>query len=86
MAIARANGKLKGKPPKLSARQRAHLLKLLQTREHTIAELAELFSVSRATVYREIARAGDRTRGAHMPPPGAQADDGAVPGAVRARY
>ena len=28
MAIARAKGKLKGKPPKLSATQRALLLKL----------------------------------------------------------
>jgi DNA invertase Pin-like site-specific DNA recombinase len=57
MAIARANGKLKGKPPKLSARQRAHVLNLVQAGDHTIAELAELFTVSRATIYREIARA-----------------------------
>jgi len=57
MAIARANGKLKGKQPKLSPRQRVHVLRLVQADEHTIAELAELFSVSRATIYREIARA-----------------------------
>ena len=57
MAIARANGKLRGKPPKLSARQRVHVLSLVRTGNHTIAELAELFSVSRATIYREIARA-----------------------------
>jgi DNA invertase Pin-like site-specific DNA recombinase len=56
MAIARANGRLKGKAPKLSARQRVHVLSLAQAGEHTIAELAELFSVSRATIYREIAR------------------------------
>ena len=56
MAIARANGRLKGKPPKLSPTQRAVLLKLHGTDEHSIAELAELFSVSRATVYLEIAR------------------------------
>jgi DNA invertase Pin-like site-specific DNA recombinase len=62
MAIARANGSLKGKPPKLSATQRALLLKLYRAREHTIPELAELFSVSRATVYREIARARPKTR------------------------
>jgi DNA invertase Pin-like site-specific DNA recombinase len=55
MAIARANGRLKGKAPKLSARQRVHVLAL--AREHTIADLAELFSVSRATIYRELARA-----------------------------
>ena len=57
MAIARANGRLKGKAPKLSARQRVHVLALAQAGQHTIAELAELFSVSRATIYREIARA-----------------------------
>ena len=57
MAIARAKGRLKGKAPKLST-QRAVLLKLHGDGEHSIAELAELFSVSRATVYREIARPG----------------------------
>jgi DNA invertase Pin-like site-specific DNA recombinase len=57
IAIARANGKLKGKQPKLSARQRAHVLNLVRDGDHTIAELAELFAVSRATIYREIARA-----------------------------
>ena len=57
MAIARANGKLKGKQPKLSARQRAHVLNLVRDGDHTIADLAELFAVSRATIYREIARA-----------------------------
>jgi DNA invertase Pin-like site-specific DNA recombinase len=57
MAIARANGKLPGKSPKLNARQRVHVLKLYEAGEHTIAELAELFSVSRATVYREVLRA-----------------------------
>src|SRR5262245_25739915 len=56
MAVARAKGKLKGEPPKLSPAQRALLLKLRKAGEHTIAEPAELFSVSRATVYRELAR------------------------------
>jgi DNA invertase Pin-like site-specific DNA recombinase len=57
MAIAKAKGRLKGKTPKLSRTQRAVLVKLHDAGDHTIAELAELFSVSRATVYREIARA-----------------------------
>jgi predicted DNA-binding protein YlxM (UPF0122 family) len=39
------------------ARQRGHVLQLFQAGEHTIAELGELFSVSRATIYREIHRA-----------------------------
>jgi DNA invertase Pin-like site-specific DNA recombinase len=54
MAIAKAKGKLKGK--QLSARQQAHLVKLHQAGKHTIAELAELFSVSRPTVYRVLNR------------------------------
>jgi DNA invertase Pin-like site-specific DNA recombinase len=57
MAFARANGRLPGKSPKLSTRQRVHVLKLYEAGEHTIAELAELFSVSRATIYREVLRA-----------------------------
>jgi DNA invertase Pin-like site-specific DNA recombinase len=57
MAIARANGKLKGKPPKLSTRQQKHLVDLHDAGEHSIADLAELFTVSRATVYRVLERA-----------------------------
>jgi DNA invertase Pin-like site-specific DNA recombinase len=57
MVIARANGRLKGKQPKLNSRQHAHLLDLHHAGQQTISEIAELFGVSRATVYREIARA-----------------------------
>jgi DNA invertase Pin-like site-specific DNA recombinase len=56
MAIARAQGRLKGKAPKLSPTQRTALLKLHGAGDHSVSELAELFSISRATVYREIAR------------------------------
>lgn len=56
MAVARAKGKLKGKQPKLTARQQSHLVQQHQSGEHTIADLAELFSVSRATVYRVLER------------------------------
>jgi DNA invertase Pin-like site-specific DNA recombinase len=61
MAIARAKGKLRGKQPKLSARQQAHLLQLHQAGEHSIADLADLFSVSRPTVYRVLERARTQT-------------------------
>jgi DNA invertase Pin-like site-specific DNA recombinase len=61
MAIARPNGRLKGKAPKLSRTQRTVLLKLHEAGEHSIAELGELFSVSRATIYRELARPGAKT-------------------------
>ena len=56
MAIAKAKGKLKGLAPKLSPARQAHLLKLHAAEEHTIAELAELFEVSRPTVYRVLDR------------------------------
>ncbi|CAM5539001.1 hypothetical protein KAURM247S_05965 [Kitasatospora aureofaciens] len=61
MAVARAKGKLKGKQPKLSSRQQAHLVQLHQAGEHTIADLAELFSVSRPTMYRVLERARTNT-------------------------
>jgi len=43
MAIARARGKLRGKQPKLSPRQEAHLVALHHAGAHTTTELAELF-------------------------------------------
>jgi DNA invertase Pin-like site-specific DNA recombinase len=52
MAVAPAKGKLRGKQPKLSAKQQAHLVG-----DRTVPGLAELFSVCRATVYRVLDRA-----------------------------
>ncbi len=57
MKLARAKGRLRGKQPKLTATQEAHLVALHRTGEHTSAELAELFSVARSTVYRALRRA-----------------------------
>jgi DNA invertase Pin-like site-specific DNA recombinase len=56
MKVAKAKGRLRGKQPKLSQKQEAHLVALHQAGEHTISELEELFSVTRSTVYRAIAR------------------------------
>jgi DNA invertase Pin-like site-specific DNA recombinase len=56
MAIARAKGKLRGKRPKLSERQQKELRRMHDTGEHAISDLAELFRVSRPTVYRTLAR------------------------------
>ena len=61
LAVAKAKGRLRGKPPKLKPTQEAHLVKLWQGGEHSTCELAELFSVSRATVYRAIQRGGAGT-------------------------
>jgi DNA invertase Pin-like site-specific DNA recombinase len=56
MAVARAQGKLKGRQPKLSAMQQRELKRMHQTGEYTISDLGELFSVSRPTVYRTLRR------------------------------
>jgi hypothetical protein len=42
----------------LSARQQAELVRMHCTGEYTIADLMEVFSVGRATVYRTLGRAG----------------------------
>ena len=56
MAIARAKGKLRGKQPKLSDRQQRELCRMHATGEYSISNLAEIFSVSRPTVYRTLNR------------------------------
>jgi DNA invertase Pin-like site-specific DNA recombinase len=61
MKVARAKGRLRGKQPKLSSRQEAHLVALHAAGGHTISELEELFSITRSTVYRALARANTRT-------------------------
>ena len=60
VAIARPDGKLKGRQPSLSARQHANLLKLHSSGERSISELAQLLCVSRATIYPALD--GARTR------------------------
>ncbi len=56
MAVARSRGKLRGKPPKLSDKQQKELRRMYDTGEYSISDLAELFSISRPTVYRTLAR------------------------------
>ena len=51
MAIACTEGKLRGKQPKLSDRQQRELCRMHAIGEYSISDLAELFSVSRPTVY-----------------------------------
>lgn len=57
MAVAKAKGKLRGKKPKLSKSQEAHLVALHRAGEHTTTEIADIFKVARSTVYRAIQRA-----------------------------
>jgi DNA invertase Pin-like site-specific DNA recombinase len=56
MAIARAKGKLRGKQPKLSEKQQKELTRMHASGDYSISDLAELFSVSRPTVYRTLQR------------------------------
>jgi len=59
MQVAKAKGRLRGKQPKLTRAQEAHLVELWRAGRHTSAELAELFTVARSTVYRAVQRAGE---------------------------
>jgi DNA invertase Pin-like site-specific DNA recombinase len=56
LRVAKAKGRLRGRQPKLNARQDAHLVALHHAGEHSTAELGELFGVGRSTVYRAIER------------------------------
>lgn len=60
MAIARAKGKLRGKQPKLSEKQQKELGRMYGTGEYSISDLAELFAVSRPTIYRTLHRTGTK--------------------------
>ena len=63
MKVARPKGRLRGKQPKLNVRQEAHLVALHRPGEHSVAELGDLFGVTRSTVYRAIQRDAARQRG-----------------------
>ncbi len=62
MKVARAKGRLRGKQPKLNVRQEAHLVALHRAGEHRVAELGDLFGITRSTVYRAIQRNAVRQR------------------------
>ncbi len=56
MVLARAKGRLRGKQPKLSDRQQKELRRMHDSGDYSISDLAELFGVSRPTVYRTLQR------------------------------
>jgi hypothetical protein len=74
MATARSRGRLKGKKPKLTARQQAELTCMHATGGYTIADLMEVFSAGRAIVYRVLNRAANT--------PGPAAAPGPAPGTL----
>ena len=51
LASARARGRVGGRKHKLTAKQVATLRKMYDSREHTVAEIAEALGVHRTTVY-----------------------------------
>ena len=53
---ARAKGKLRGKQPIPSDRQQRELCRMHATGEYSVSDLADLFSVSRPTLYRTLNR------------------------------
>ncbi|WP_433955101.1 recombinase family protein [Janibacter indicus] len=57
LAIAREQGRLLGKPPKLNERRTKKLLQEYEAGMSTVAQLADDYAVSRATIYRTIQRA-----------------------------
>ena len=56
MAEARRAGKLKGKQPTFSKRQDTEVRRMRNSGDYTIGEIAELFSTTRPTIYRSLAR------------------------------
>jgi DNA invertase Pin-like site-specific DNA recombinase len=56
MAIAKSKGRLRGKQPSLSAAKQQALVRMKASGEYTVVELAELFNVSRPTIYRALDR------------------------------
>ncbi len=56
MALARAKGKLRGKKPKLTPKQIKELRRMYDTGDYSISDLAEVFQISRPTVYRTLSR------------------------------
>ena len=58
MAVAKAKGKLRDQQPKLNPKQQIELRLMRGTGEYSINDLAELFTIGRATVYRTLQRNG----------------------------
>jgi len=54
LAAARARGRVGGRPSVMNAKKIATARKLYDSREHTVAEIAEMLDVSVATIYRHL--------------------------------
>jgi len=56
LAAARARGRVGGRPPVMDAKKIDRAQKLYDSRDHTVAEIAEMLDVSVATIYRHLSR------------------------------
>lgn len=57
LEAARARGRTGGRKEKLSAAQRRELLRMVAAKEKTMAEIGEVFGISREAVYGYVKRA-----------------------------
>jgi DNA invertase Pin-like site-specific DNA recombinase len=57
LAAARARGRLGGRPSSMSPQKLAVARQLHEGRQHTVAAIAEMLGVSRATIYRHLGSA-----------------------------
>jgi DNA-binding CsgD family transcriptional regulator len=77
LAAARARGRRGGGPPSMTAEKLAVARQMHAGRQHTVAEIARVLGVSRATVHRHLAASADRPGPVPSDPPAAQ--PGATP-------
>jgi DNA invertase Pin-like site-specific DNA recombinase len=56
LVAARARGRVGGRPSVMNAKKVATARKLYNSREHTVAEIAEMLDVSVATIYRHLGK------------------------------
>ena len=60
LEAARRRGRVGGRPPRLSSAQRSHAVSLVRDEGRSVSDVADLFGVGRATVYRALNAASDR--------------------------
>ena len=57
LEAARSRGRVGGRKPKLSLLQQKELLRMVEAKEKTMAEIGEVFGISREAVYGYVSRA-----------------------------
>jgi DNA invertase Pin-like site-specific DNA recombinase len=67
LAAARARGRRGGRPAVMTAEKLTVARQMYDSREHTVAAIAAVLGVSRATIYRSLATAADGSSSADAP-------------------